>query len=217
MGFNWYVIVRWLSAILTALGVTVEAFLLSALFSLLLGLFVASLTVTRSRFISVLSQSYIAVFRNTPLLVQLFFLFYGLPFLGVRMSPLVTGVLGISLNEGAFIGEIIRGNIAAIDKGDWEAANSLGLTVIQTLRYVILPQAIRDAVPALTGQLSIIIKDTSLLSLIMVVELTAVADQIYTRLFDISGLFVAGFLYVVLFLLLSSFSKALEAKVAVRR
>lgn len=217
MDFNLYVIVRWWPNILQGLKVTTEVFLISAAISVLLGVIVASLISLRIPLLFEFFCAYVSVFRNSPLLVQLFFLFYALPSLGIRMSPLLTGVIGISLNEGAFIAEIMRGNIQAIPRGDWEAAESLGLSRIQVLRYVILPQAIRDAVPAITGQVSIVLKDTSLLSLIMVVELTRVANRIYTELFDISGIFVAAVIYICFYLIVNTLSGAVEQKIRVRR
>jgi len=217
MNFNLYVIVRWWPNILQGLKVTMEAFLISTAISVLLGVIVASLISLKIPLLFEFLCAYVSVFRNTPLLVQLFFLFYGLPSLGIRMSPLLTGVIGISLNEGAFIAEIMRGNIQAIARGNWEAAESLGLSRIQILRYVILPQAIRDAVPAIVGQVSIVLKDTSLLSLIMVVELIRVADRIYTELFDISGIFAAAVIYICFYLMINTLSGAVEQKIRVRR
>ena len=106
MDFNLYVIVRWWPNILQGLKVTTEVFLISAAISVLLGVIVASLISLRIPLLFEFFCAYVSVFRNTPLLVQLFFLFYALPSLGIRMSPLLTGVVGISLNEGAFIAEI---------------------------------------------------------------------------------------------------------------
>jgi His/Glu/Gln/Arg/opine family amino acid ABC transporter permease subunit len=217
MDFSWHIFVKWWPRIWQATGITIEVFLLAAVFSVLLGTVVAALLSLKIRWLTIVLRVYISIFRNTPLLVQLFFLYFGLPAINIRMSPLVTGVVGISLNEGAFMAEIIRGNIEAIRKGDWEAAESLALSKIQVLRYVILPQALRDAVPAVTGQLSIIVKDTSLLSLIMIVELTRVSNQIYTRLFDMTGFSVAAIIYITIFLMLTSLAKMIERLVRVRR
>ena len=200
-----------------ALGITLIITVLAGGLSVLTGLTVAALRTSGVPFIDVACRVYVSIFRNTPLLVQLFFLFYGLPSFGIRMSPFVTGVLGITLNEGAFMAEILRGNIQAINKGDWEAAESLGLSRFQVLYHVILPQALRDSLPAVTGQLSIVIKDTSLLSLIMIVELTMVSNQIYSRLFDLTGFSAALCLYILLNLFMSGISKFAESRVKVRR
>jgi polar amino acid transport system permease protein len=217
MDFNWYIVVNWWPDLLKGLGVTFGAFLSCTILSLVVGILVASLIAIRDPVFSKIFAAYVSIFRNTPLLVQLFFIFYGLPFIGIRLSPITCGIVGIALNEGAFIAEIFRGNIQAIRKGEWEAAESLGLSRVQVLRYAILPQAVRDAIPAITGQVSIIIKDTSLLSLIMIVELTRVANKIYTRTFDTTGFFVTAILYIGLYLLLNTASRVLEQKVRVRR
>ncbi len=217
MDFSWHIITQWWPNILQALGVTVIIFIVAGLLSVLLGLIVGALPSFNNPVLTAASRIYVSIFRNTPLLVQLFFLFYGLPAVGIRMSPFVTGVLGITLNEGAFMAEIFRGNIQSINRGDWEAAKSLGLSHFQVLAFVILPQAVRDALPAVTGQLSIVIKDTSLLSLIMIVELTRVSNQIYTRLFDLTGFSVALILYVTLNILMTGLSEMLARRVQVRR
>ena len=217
MDFSWHIISQWWPNIVQALGITIEITLLAGALSILVGLTVAALQTLGVPSITTVCRIYVSIFRNTPLLVQLFFLFYGLPSVGIRMSPFVTGVLGITLNEGAFMAEIFRGNILAINQGDWEAAESLGLSPLQVLYHVILPQALRDSLPAITGQLSIVIKDTSLLSLIMIVELTMVANQIYSRLFDLTGFSVALGLYILLNLFMSGISKITEKRVRVRR
>lgn len=217
MDFNWYIVVKWWPEFLNGLGVTLGAFAGCTILSVFMGILAASVIALREPVLSKTFAVYVSAFRNTPLLVQLFFLFYGLPFIGIRLSPMTCGIVGITLNEGAFIAEILRGNIQAIRKGEWEAAQSLGLSQVQVLRYAILPQAIRDAIPAITGQISIIIKDTSLLSLIMIVELTRVANKIYTRTFDTTGFFVTAILYIGLYLVLNTSSRVLERKVRVRR
>ena len=217
MDFSWHIISQWWPNIVQALGITIEITLLAGVLSILVGLTVAALQTLGVPSMTTVCRIYVSIFRNTPLLVQLFFLFYGLPSVGIRMSPFVTGVLGITLNEGAFMAEIFRGNILAINQGDWEAAESLGLSPLQVLYHVILPQALRDSLPAVTGQLSIVIKDTSLLSLIMIVELTMVANQIYSRLFDLTGFSVALGLYILLNVFMSGISKFTEKRVRVRR
>ncbi|MCG8550557.1 MAG: amino acid ABC transporter permease [Desulfobacterales bacterium] len=217
MDFNWHIIRAWWPNILQALGITVAVFLVAGALAILLGLAMGALSTSKKKSITFPVRAYVSIFRNTPLLVQLFFLFYGLPALGIRMSPFTTGILGIALNEGAFMAEIFRGNIQAVDNGDWEAAESLALTRFQTLLYVILPQAVRDAIPAVTGQLSIVIKDTSLLSLIMIVELTRVSNQIYTRLFDLTGFSIALILYILMNIVMTSLAKYGENRFRIRR
>lgn len=160
---------------------------------------------------------YVNIFRDTPLLVQLFLLYYGLPFIGINFSNFWCAVIGVTLNEGAFLSEIIRGYIETIPKGDWEAGESLGLHKLQVITHCIFPQAIREAVPALTGQISIIIKDTSLFSLIMITELTRISDSIYTKTFDTSGFIISAILYILIFLVLTVISHFIETAVRIKR
>jgi ABC-type amino acid transport system permease subunit len=162
-------------------------------------------------------KMYVSIFRNSPLLVQLFFFFYGLPSIGIRMSSFMTGVLAITLNEGAFVTEIIRGSINGIPKNDWEAAQSLGLSQLQILRKVIFPQAFRNAIPALTGQISMVIKDTSLFSLIMIIELTRVGNMIYNKYLDFTGFIFGAVLYIAIFLVTNNISFVLEKRYRVKR
>lgn len=217
MNFTWRLVAQWGPLFLAGLGQTVLVFTVATPLALFTGAVVALLATVPSRVVRMLCYVYTSLFRNSPLLVQLFFIFYGLPFVGVRLSPFLCGVLGITLNEGAFVAEILRGAIQAIPRGDWEAAASLGLSRFQVLRLVILPQAFRDAVPALTGQASIILKDTSVLSLIMITELTRVAGLLFNRTFDTIGHFVAAGMYIALFLIITWVSRLIELKFRVLR
>jgi len=217
MDFSYRLIIEWLPIIFEALIVTIKISALSAVFSLCLGSIAASAMELGNRPLKYIFQAYISIFRNSPLLVQLYFLFYGLPLIGIRASGFITGVVAITLNEGAFVAEIIRGSINGISKNDWEAAESLGLSRFQILRKVIFPQAFRNSIPALTGQISLIIKDTSLLSIIMVVELTRVGNMIYNKYFSFEGFFFAVVLYIVMFIVINNLSLVLEKKYRVRR
>ena len=217
MDFSYRLISEWLPMFFEALITTLKISALSAVFALCLGSIVASAMSLGNRPLNYILQAYVSIFRNSPLLVQLFFFFYGLTFIGIRISSFMTGVMAISLNEGAFFAEIIRGSINGIPKNDWEAAESLGLSRFQILRKVIFPQAFRNSIPALTGQISLVIKDTSLLSMIMLVELTRVGSMIYNKYFDFAGFIFAAILYIVIFIVINNLSFVLEKKYRVRR
>lgn len=217
MIFNYRLISEWLPIFIEALTTTLEVSALSAILALCLGSIVASAMSVDNRFLGYILQAYVSIFRNSPLLAQLFFFFYGLPLIGIRISPFMTGVIAIMLNEGAFMTEIIRGSINGIPKGDWEAARSLGLSDFQILRKVVFPQAFRNAIPSLTGQISIVIKDTSLLSMIMIVELTRVSNMIYNKYLDFTGFIFAAILYIVIFIVINNLSFLLEKKYRVIR
>ncbi len=217
MSFNLYVLFDWWPQILSAFGTTVFYFIVCSIAAVLFAIFISILLAMRIRGLTTILRIYITVFRNTPLLVQLFLLFYGLPFIGISLPAFLCALIGIMLNEGAFISEIIRGYIESVPKGDWEAGESLALSRFQVIRYAVLPQALRDAVPAMTGQISIVIKDTSLFSMIMISELTRVSNSIYARTFDTTGFLISAICYLLLFLILSVVSKQIEKRFKVKR
>jgi cystine transport system permease protein len=147
-----------------------------------LGLAIAVLTalarISTIKILQVIARVYVSIIRGTPLLVQLFILFYGLPTIGVVIDPFPAAIIGFSLNVGAYASEVIRAAILSIPKGQWEAANTIGMSYAQSLRRVILPQAARVSIPPLSNTFISLIKDTSLASLILVTEMFRVAQQI---------------------------------------
>ena len=152
---------------------------------------------------------YVSVFRGTPLLVQLFVIYYGLPGIGVEFTPVTAGILALSLNAGAYLSESLRGAILGIARGQWNAGFSLGLTYPQTLGLVILPQALRTAVPAMSNTLISLIKDTALVSVITVTELMLVTKELISVTFRPLPLYVAA---AVVYWLLSLFFEAVQRR-----
>ncbi len=164
----------------------------SVFFGAIIGTIVA---VTRLAKVPVLSQFatlYVSCMRGTPLLVQLFVIYFGLPSIGIQFDPISAGILGLSLNVGAYLSETIRGAINGVEHGQWNAARSLGLTQAQTLRYVIGPQALRLAVPSLSNSLISLIKDTSLVSVIAVGELMLATKEVIATTFQPFPLYLAA-------------------------
>jgi L-cystine transport system permease protein len=164
----------------------------SVFFGAIIGTLVA---VTRLAKVQVLSQFatlYVSCMRGTPLLVQLFVIYFGLPSIGIQFDPISAGILGLSLNVGAYLSETIRGAINGVEHGQWNAARSLGLTQAQTLRYVIGPQALRLAVPSLSNSLISLIKDTSLVSVIAVGELMLATKEVIATTFQPFPLYLAA-------------------------
>lgn len=152
---------------------------------------------------------YVSMFRGTPLLVQLFVIYYGLPGIGIEFMPVTAGILALSLNAGAYLSESLRGAILGIGKGQWNAGFSLGLTYPQTLGLVILPQALRTAVPAMSNTLISLIKDTALVSVITVTELMLVTKELISVTFRPLPLYVAA---AVVYWLLSLFFEAVQRR-----
>jgi His/Glu/Gln/Arg/opine family amino acid ABC transporter permease subunit len=146
-----------------------------------------------------LATVYIEVIRGTPLLIQLLFIFYGLPIIGIRFSPFLASVLGLGLNYAASEAENYRAGLLAVPAGQWQAAYALGLTQSKALRLVIVPQAIRYVLPPLTNDFIALLKDSSLVSALTMVELTGGYHRLATETFDYFG---AGLLVALIYLLL---------------
>lgn len=196
---------------------TVLLFLIAIVLSIPLG-FVLTLAV-RSRFkpISWLTQIYIYVMRGTPLLLQLLFICFGLPMLPVIgdylvLDRFVAACLGFILNYAAYFAEIFRGGLLAIDKGQYEAAQVLGLNKWQTMTRIILPQMFRIALPAVANESVTLVKDTALLYAVAVPELLHYAQTAVNRDFTIVPFFIAGIIYLIMTLLLTVLFKWLERR-----
>ena len=182
-------------------------------FGLLLGFGLALMRLSPSRLLSWPARVYVSFFRGTPLLVQLFVIYYGLPQLGIELDPLPAALIGFSLNMAAYACEILRAAIGSIDRGQWEAAASIGMSRAQTLRRAILPQAARTALPPLGNSFISLVKDTALAA-IQVPELFRQAQLITARTFEIFTMYLAAALiYWVLASALAHLQNRLEARV----
>ncbi|KVE28480.1 cysteine ABC transporter permease [Burkholderia singularis] len=158
------------------------------------------------------ARFYIWLFRGSPLLVQLFVIFYGLPNIGIVLDPLTAAVIGFSLNVGAYNAEVIRGVIESIPKGQWEAAYSMGMTRAQALRRAILPQATRVALPALANSFISLVKDTSLAAVLTVPEIFQAAQRIAAVTYEPLILYTeAALIYLLFSSVLSGAQRRLEA------
>ena len=156
---------------------------------------------------------YVEIFRGTPLLTQLFFIYYGLPTIGIVMDSMTAAYIGLGLNGGAYISEIVRGSLNAVDKGQRDAAYALGMSWSQAMVLVILPQSLAVAIPPLVNAFSSLLKDTSLVSVLAITELTRVGQLIYTRTFRAFEVYLAiGILYFLMTYAASRFSRFLENK-----
>jgi polar amino acid transport system permease protein len=158
------------------------------------------LRIGRYKLLTIGACAYIECIRSTPLLVQLFFFYFGLPSLGIRLSEAATGILALALNSGAYMAEIIRAGIQSISAGQVEAAVSSGLNYVQRMRHIILPQAIGVTLPPMLGQAIVLVKDSALLSLISLPELTR-AGQIMTseRFMPAEGFLTSALFYLLIY------------------
>lgn len=183
-------------------------------FGLLLGFGLAFMRLSRFKLLSWTARVYVSFFRGTPLLVQLFMMYYGLPQVGIELDPIPAALIGLSLNLAAYICETLRGAISSIERGQWEAAASIGMTRVQTLRRAILPQAMRTALPSLGNSFTSLVKDTSLAATIQVPELLRQAQLVSARTFEIFAMYLsAALIYWILVSILAYLQNRLEDRV----
>jgi len=201
-------------ALMKGLGLTLLATALSLLFALVLGIVFGFFKVGENKILRGVATVYVAIFRGTPLLVQAFFFYFGLPQMtGMPIDVLTAGVLTLSLNAGAYMTEIVRGGIQSVDPGQLEASRSLGLSYVTSMRRVIVPQAIKIMTPSFINQFVITLKDTSLLAVIGFAELTYAGQQIYASNFRTGEtLLIVGSIYFIVITLLTQLSNVLDRK-----
>lgn len=168
--------------------------------ALLVGILLCAMNLQRSRALRLPAKAYIDAVRATPLLVQLYFLYFGLPRLGIILPEFVVGVLALSLNSGAYIAEIIRAGILSIPRGQVEASVASGMSYLQRMRLVILPQAFKVTIPPLLGQAIVMVKDSALLSLISIAELTRAGQLLASdRFMPAEGFITVAAFYLLLY------------------
>jgi len=189
---------KFLPALLKGTAMTLLLVLCTMLVSPLGGLLIALGRISTFRPLSALCWFVIWFFRGTPLLLQLFFIYYGLPAFGLTLPPLTAAVIGLGLNYSAYLGEIIRGAIQSIDHGQMEAAKAIGMTYGQAMRRVIIPQTYKRLMPPIGNEFIALIKDTALVSTIAMVELMRSADQLFNTYFNITALALAAVIYLLL-------------------
>ena len=196
-------------AITGTIPLAVSSFLLG----LVIALVVALMRLSKTRIVAALGRFYVSVIRGTPLLVQLFVIFYGLPSVGVTIGPWPSAVIAFSMNVGGYAAEVIRAAILSVPKGQWEAGHTIGMSRRLTLRRIILPQAARVSVPPLSNTFISLVKDTSLASLILVTELFRQAQEIAAFSQEFMLLYVeAAVVYWVICLFLSGGQSRLERR-----
>jgi cystine transport system permease protein len=192
---------------------TIPLALASFVLGLVLALAVALMRLSRYRVVAAIARAYVSIIRGTPLLVQLFVIFYGLPSIGVTISPWPSAIIAFSLNVGGYAAEVIRAAILSVPKGQWEAGHTIGMSRRQTLVRVILPQAARVSVPPLSNTFISLVKDTSLASLILVTELFRQAQQVAAFSQEFMLLYLeAAVIYWIICLVLSSGQSLLEKR-----
>ncbi|NWK78253.1 amino acid ABC transporter permease [Aquitalea sp. LB_tupeE] len=211
---------EWADLITAALPVMLKGALYTLMFAvvamvlgLLLGFVVALLRVGKVPVLSQLVAFYVSAMRGTPLLVQIFVIYYGLPGIGIELDPVPAGIIALTLNVAAYLSESLRGGIAGVERGQWDAGLSLGFSWWQTMRYIVAPQALRLSVPSLSNSLISLIKDTSLVSVITVTELMLATKEVIAQTFQPLPLYLgAAALYWVMSASFERLQKRVERK-----
>lgn len=214
--FRFGVILEALPQLMRGLEITMWVTIMSLVGSLLVGLFVGMMRLSTNVILYWISTTYVALLRNTPVLVQLVWVYYCLPLiLGINIEATTSCIVALTLHGGAYVGEIVRGGIQSIDVGQTEAAKSIGLTYWQRMRKVILPQAFRRIVPPLANEGATLLKYSSLVSTLGVADLTYNAQLVATTTFRPLEVFTfLAFQYLVLCLILSYLTHRLEIRFA---
>lgn len=195
--------------------VTLKIFVFTLLFSIPLGLILALGKISKSNPFKPFIEFYVLIMRGTPLMLQILFVYFGAPMLfDIKISNSMAAILAFVLNYAAYFAEIFRGSIISINKGQYEASFALGFTKIKTLFFIVLPQAFRTALPAVTNETITLVKDTALVSVISLEDLLRTARLAVQRDLTIFPFFVAGVFYLVATLILTWAFKKLEQKFA---
>ncbi len=196
-----------MSLLLTVIGIS---------FGTAIGIVMALMKISKNRLLSAIASFYTWVLRGTPMMVQLYFLYFGLPSVGVNLKPLMAAGIGLSLNIGAYMAEIIRGGIQAVDKGQFEAAHALGMNFGQTMKRIIIPQTVRIIMPSVGNEFITLLKDTSLVAAITMTEILKVTYEISSATFKaIPAFAVAATLYLAMTTILTYVFNNLEKKMSV--
>ncbi|UZW14911.1 amino acid ABC transporter permease [Clostridium pasteurianum] len=206
-----------LPTLFDGLRVTLEITVISLIIAIIIGLIIGLMNISSNKALKIIAIIYIDIVRGTPLIVQAFFIYFGLPaVLDFKINALTAGIIAISFNAGAYMAEIFRAGILSIDKGQMEAARSLGLPYGKSMTKIILPQAVRRMVPALINQFIISLKDTSILSVIGIQELTQSGEIIIASTFKSFQIWsVVGVMYFILIMILTVLSRNIERRLKV--
>lgn len=209
--------------LLAAMSQTLLLALCGLFFACILGLFFGILSVLKNKACNIISAIFVDVIRGVPMIVLAYFIFFGVPYLlnnilklgwGFTLSALQAGTVALALNCGAYMSEIIRAGIQSVDKGQMEAARSLGLPYGKAMAKVVLPQAIRTMIPSIINQFIITLKDTSILSVIGFPELVNTAKNVVANTFmSFQTWTIVGIMYLIVITILSRFAKMMERRV----
>ncbi|MCI6276821.1 MAG: amino acid ABC transporter permease [Clostridium sp.] len=185
----------------------------TVLFGSIIGLLLSLMRLSTSKILKTISAIYVEFIRGTPMLVQIFIIYYSLPSIGIELPDMTAGILALSINSGAYVAEIIRAGIQAVDKGQMEASRSLGMGYGQAMFHIIIPQAFKNILPALGNEFIVVIKESSIVSMIGLHDLMYNANIVRGNIFrPFEPLLVAAFIYFIMTFTLSKLLGLLERR-----
>ena len=214
MNFDMNLVVNSFPLLLIGAGVTIQITVLSTAIGFVIGLVVGVARISHVRLLRMLAEVYVEFFRGTPLLVQIFLFYFALPVLtGQRIDPFIAAISACGINSGAYVAEIFRAGIQSVDEGQMEAGRSLGMTWLQTMRYIIVPQAFKRVIPPLGNEFIAMLKDSSLVSVIGFEELTRRGQLIIAKTYGSFEIWMSvAVIYLVMTLTISRFVAYLERR-----
>ncbi|WP_281666267.1 amino acid ABC transporter permease [Gemella morbillorum] len=194
---------------------TLKVSLIALLIGLLLGIVICLAKISTIKVLNVLATIYVEVIRNTPILVQIMIIYFALPEVGISFTPFMSAIIALSINSGAYVSEIFRSGILAIDKGQTEAGRSLGLSYFQTMKFIILPQALKNSLPALGNEFISLVKESSIVYFVGVADIMFAANTVKNATYETFGPYlIAAAIYFIITSVLSFLVKRLEKKLA---
>ena len=214
MTFDMNLVVNSFPLLLIGAGVTIQITVLSTAIGFVIGLIVGVARISHLRPLRMLAEVYVEFFRGTPLLVQIFLFYFALPVItGQRIDPFIAAISACGINSGAYVAEIFRAGIQSVDDGQMEAGRSLGMTWLQTMRYIIVPQAFKRVIPPLGNEFIAMLKDSSLVSVIGFEELTRRGQLIIAKTYGSFEIWMSvAVIYLVMTLTISRFVAYLERR-----
>ena len=214
MNFDMNLVVNSFPLLLIGAGVTIQITMLSTAIGFVIGLIVGVARISNLRVLRMLAEVYVEFFRGTPLLVQIFLFYFALPVItGQRIDPFIAAISACGINSGAYVAEIFRAGIQSVDAGQMEAGRSLGMTWIQTMRYIIVPQAFKRVIPPLGNEFIAMLKDSSLVSVIGFEELTRRGQLIIAKTYGSMEIWLSvAVIYLAMTLTISRLVAYLERR-----
>lgn len=194
---------------------TLQLYFVTILFSIPLGIFLALMKISKYRFLRIAIGFYTWVFRGTPLLLQLFFCYYGLAILGISLPAFTAAAITFIINYSAYLTEIYRAGIESVDKGQYEASKALNMNYFQTMKRIILPQVVRRTIPATCNEAITLVKDTALVVVIGMGDLLRSAKELFSRDFAITPFAIAAIVYLLMTTVIVYFFRKIEIKYSI--